>query len=74
MNINERSTIVVTGGAGLIGSTTIDLLLSAARRRASSSSTTSRAARRANIDAALRDPRVTLVDGDIRDRRARCHA
>lgn len=69
MNITN-ATIVVTGGAGLIGSTTIDRLL---RDRdpgriivfddLSRGSLT-------NLRDALRDPRVTLVQGDIRDRDA----
>ena len=66
MDINGAS-ILVTGGCGLIGSATIDLLLrdhSPARivildnlERGSL----------ANIEHALKDPRVTLVRGDIRD-------
>ena len=69
MNITN-ATIVVTGGAGLIGSTTIDRLL---RDRdpgriivfddLSRGSLT-------HLRDALRDPRVTLVQGDIRDRDA----
>lgn len=66
MNI-EGSSLLVTGGCGLIGSTTIDLLLrehSPARIvildnlvRGST----------ANVEQALKDPRVTLVKGDICD-------
>jgi UDP-glucose 4-epimerase len=66
MEINGAS-IMVTGGCGLIGSTTIDILLreySPARIvildnlvRGSLS----------NVEEALKDPRVTLVRGDIRD-------
>jgi UDP-glucose 4-epimerase len=61
------SRILVTGGCGLIGSTTIDLLLREHDPakivifdnlvRGSTS----------NVEAALRDPRVELVQGDIRD-------
>ena len=61
------SKILVTGGCGLIGSTTIDLLLREHDPakivifdnlvRGSTS----------NVEAALRDPRVELVQGDIRD-------
>ncbi len=66
MDING-STIVVTGGAGLIGSTTIDALLQSWNPgRIVVFDNLSRGTR-ANIEAALRDPRVTLVEGDIRD-------
>jgi UDP-glucose 4-epimerase len=64
------SRILVTGGAGLIGSTTIDLLLGSHAPAGIvifdnlSRGTTS------NIESALRDPRVVLVEGDIRDRSA----
>jgi UDP-glucose 4-epimerase len=69
VNIND-ATIVVTGGAGLIGSTTIDVLLNDyTPRRIVVFDNFSRGSR-ANLDAALRDPRVTLVEGDIRDRQA----
>ncbi len=66
MNL-DGTNILVTGGCGLIGSTTIDLLLrehSPARivifdnlERGSL----------ANVEDALRDPRVVLVQGDVRD-------
>lgn len=66
----DDSTIVVSGGAGLIGSTTIDLLLRQhAPRRIIIFDNLSRGTP-ANIAGALRDPRVTLVEGDIRDRDA----
>ena len=64
----DGSTLVVTGGAGLIGSTTIDLLLrqhDPARivilDDLSRGSTD-------NIEKILEDSRVELVTGDIRDR------
>jgi UDP-glucose 4-epimerase len=64
----DNSRIVVTGGAGLIGSTTIDLLL---REHAPSRivilDNLSRGSG-ANIESALRDPRVVLLQQDIRDR------
>jgi UDP-glucose 4-epimerase len=66
VNING-STIVVTGGAGLIGSATIDALLQSWNpKRIIVFDNLSRGSRE-NIDAALRDARVTLVEGDIRD-------
>lgn len=69
MNLNQ-STVVVTGGAGLIGSTTIDVLLRTHDpRRVVVFDDFSRGTR-ANLETALRDPRVTLVEGDIRDRAA----
>lgn len=63
----KGSNILVTGGCGLIGSTTIDLLL----RDYSPASIVilddlSRGTL-ANVEEALKDPRVTLVRGDIRD-------
>ncbi len=69
MNING-SRIVVTGGAGLIGSTTIDLLLrSHAPKQIVIFDNLSRGTT-ANIESALRDPRVVLVEGDVRDQTA----
>ena len=66
MDIKD-SNILVTGGCGLVGSTTIDLLL----RDYSPASIVilddlSRGTL-TNIEAALKDPRVTLVRGDIRN-------
>lgn len=66
MDINN-SNILVTGGCGLVGSTTIDLLL----RDYSPTSIViiddlSRGTL-ANVEAALKDPRVTLVREDIRN-------
>jgi UDP-glucose 4-epimerase len=66
MNI-EGSKILVTGGAGLIGSTTIDMLL---RDHAPAQIVIFDNLVRgslANIDAALQDPRVSLMRGDVRD-------
>jgi UDP-glucose 4-epimerase len=66
----DRSTIVVTGGAGLIGSTTIDLLLRAHDpKRIVIFDNLSRGSS-VNVDAILRDPRVTLLQQDVRDRAA----
>ena len=64
------STIVVTGGAGLIGSTTIDRLLEDhAPKRIVVFDNFSRGTR-SNLSAVLKDPRVAVVEGDIRDREA----
>jgi UDP-glucose 4-epimerase len=66
MDINGAS-ILVTGGCGLIGSTTIDLLLQEhAPSRIVIFDNLNRGSL-ANVEWALRDPRVTLVRGDIRD-------
>jgi UDP-glucose 4-epimerase len=66
----DGATIVVTGGAGLIGSATVDeLLRSTGPRRIVIFDDFSRGTH-ANIAGALRDPRVTLITGDIRDRAA----
>lgn len=69
MNI-EGARIVVTGGAGLIGSTTVEHLLrdrSPARIVVFDNLSRGRVE---NLEAALRDSRVVLVQGDIRDRDA----
>lgn len=64
------STIVVTGGAGLIGSTTIDrLLLEHDPKRIIVFDNFSRGTR-SNLAAVLEDPRVAIVEGDIRNRDA----
>ena len=63
----DGASILVTGGCGLIGSTTIDLLL---REHSPSRIVILDNLARgtlANVEDALRDKRVTLVRGDIRD-------
>jgi UDP-glucose 4-epimerase len=66
MEING-SRILVTGGCGLVGSTTIDLLLREySPGRIVILDNLSRGTL-VNVEIALRDPRVTLVRGDIRD-------
>jgi UDP-glucose 4-epimerase len=66
MNLSG-SQILVTGGCGLVGSTTIDLLLrDHAPERIVIFDNLVRGTLR-NVDQALKDPRVTLVEGDIRD-------
>jgi UDP-glucose 4-epimerase len=59
--------ILVTGGAGLIGSTTIDQLLAHHDPGHIVILDDMTRGTTANIEAALRDPRVALVEGDIRD-------
>ncbi len=66
----DDSTILVTGGAGLIGSATVDLLLRSHNpRRVVVFDNMSRGTH-ANVEALLRDPRVMLSQHDIRDRAA----
>jgi UDP-glucose 4-epimerase len=66
MDINGAN-ILVTGGCGLIGSTTIDLLLQEhAPARIVIFDNLNRGTL-ANVEHALKDRRVTLVRGDIRD-------
>ena len=63
----DGTNILVTGGCGLIGSTTIDLLL---REHSPSRIIIFDNLERGslgNVSAALRDPRVELVEGDVRD-------
>jgi UDP-glucose 4-epimerase len=64
----KNSNILVTGGCGLVGSTTIDQLLQGhSPARIVILDDLSRGTL-ANVDKALKDPRVTLVQGDIRDK------
>lgn len=58
---------VVTGGAGTIGSTVVDQLLDAGVANVDVLDNLVRG-RRENLDSALADGRVTLIEGDIRDR------
>src|SRR5689334_1887267 len=63
----DGARILVTGGCGLIGSTTIDRLLrDHAPARIVILDDLSRGSL-SNVACALEDPRVTLVRGDIRD-------
>jgi len=66
MNI-DGAKILVTGGCGLVGSTTIDLLLREHRPERIVILDNLERGTLANVDEALRDPRVELVRGDIRD-------
>jgi len=66
----DQSRIVVTGGAGLIGSTTVDRLLADHTPTSIVIFDDFSRGTRANIEQALRDPRVSIVEGDIRDRAA----
>ena len=69
MNI-DQSTIVVTGGAGLVGSATVDLLLRSHHpARIIILDNLSRGSS-ANVESAVRDPRVELLERDIRNRAA----
>jgi UDP-glucose 4-epimerase len=66
MNIHSAK-ILVTGGCGLVGSTTIDLLLKEHNPAQIVILDDLSRGTLANVQEALRDPRVTLQRGDIRD-------
>jgi UDP-glucose 4-epimerase len=66
-SILSGANVLVTGGAGTIGSTLVDQLLDAGVAHVDVVDNLVRG-RRANLDAALASGRVDLVDGDIRDR------
>jgi len=67
MPILDDSRILVIGGAGFIGSTIVDQLIEKPVREVVVLDNLIRGTR-ANLEAALRDPRVTLVEGSIVDR------
>lgn len=67
MTTLQSANVLVTGGAGTIGSTLVDQLLDAGVAHVDILDNLVRG-RRANLDDALADGRVTLVEGDIRDR------
>lgn len=62
----EGTTVLVTGGAGTIGSTLVDQLIDAGVERVDVLDNLVRG-RRANLDDALASGRVELIDGDVRD-------
>ncbi len=63
----EGARVLVTGGAGTIGSTLVDQLLAAGVDQIDILDNLVRG-RLANLDGALASGRATLIDGDIRDR------
>ena len=69
MNI-ESSRLLVTGGAGLIGSATIDLLLREHSPRSIVVFDNLARGSLSNIESALRDSRVSFVQADVRDAQA----
>lgn len=64
----QDARVLVTGGAGTIGSTLVDQLLDAGAAHVDVLDNLVRG-RRANLDDALASGRVELIDGDIRDAR-----
>src|SRR5207244_10929941 len=65
----EGAKILVTGGAGLIGSTTIDLLLRDHKPGSIVVLDNLSRGTHANLDPALKDRRVRLVEGDSREQK-----
>ena len=67
MSVLEGSTVLVTGGAGTIGSAIVDRLLACGAAHVDVLDNLARG-RRGNLDHALASGRVRLVEGDLRDR------
>ena len=61
------ATVLVTGGAGTIGSTIVDQLLAAGAARVDVLDNLVRG-RRENLETAMPSGKITLVEGDLRDR------
>lgn len=66
MNPIEGTKILITGGAGFMGSTTADQLLDAGAAEIRVLDNFVRGSRR-NLETALRSGRIVIIDGDIRD-------
>jgi UDP-glucose 4-epimerase len=67
MSTLQGAQVLVTGGAGTIGSTVVDHLLDAGAGRIDVLDNLVRG-RRANLDPAIASGRVHLIEGDLRDR------
>lgn len=67
MSTLQGAQVLVTGGAGTIGSTVVDHLLDAGAGRIDVLDNLVRG-RRANLDPAIASGRVQLIEGDLRDR------
>jgi len=67
MSTLQGAQVLVTGGAGTIGSTVVDHLLDAGAGRIDVLDNLVRG-RRANLDPAIASGRVRLIEGDLRDR------
>lgn len=65
----DGASILVTGGCGLVGSTTIDLLLREHSPQRIVILDNLNRGTLANVESALKDRRVSLLEGDIRDAR-----
>lgn len=65
--IIEGSQVFVTGGAGFVGSHTVDQLLLAGARRVIALDNMVRGST-SNVAEASKDPRFTLVEGDVRNK------
>jgi len=63
----DGATVLVTGGAGTIGSTIVDQLLAAGAARVDVLDNLVRG-RRENLETAMPSGKITLVEGDLRDR------
>ncbi|MBT2537829.1 NAD-dependent epimerase/dehydratase family protein [Arthrobacter sp. ISL-69] len=67
MSMLQGARVLVTGGAGTIGSTIVDHLITAGVEQVAVLDNLVRG-RRANLDGAVATGRVELVEGDLRDR------
>ncbi len=67
MSTLQGAAVLVTGGAGTIGSTIVDHLIAAGAGRIDVLDNLVRG-RRANLDEAMESGRVHLIEGDLRDR------
>ena len=73
MDINDTN-ILITGGCGLVGSTTVEQLLQDYSPESIVIFDNLSRGTIANVEKALNDPRVKLIQQDIRDKKAVQHA